>query len=218
MATIQTGSGEVFKTTTAEGRLIETVCFLRLAELDGVKNPDGKNSVLGEFSISDLLFLGSYNLPCSQTLTTAGAVSIVANPYLLSTGFNPGSGTPTFKSAAIEAYLLEVLTYLQGLESNASKNPQGLNNVTGTYNADTGIYSGTFSIPVALTQDGSGKACFAAQEYLLRKNFSSCQAVRIRDCKIRIPDQCGRRRSNNFGAYRSYRGLPDRLGAWGKQP
>lgn len=167
MATIQAGSGETFKSSTAEGRLIEAVCFLRLAELDIAKNPGEINGVIGEFSIADLSFTGQYNLPCSQSLTTVGALSIAASPYLQNTGFSQGTGSPTFKSSTIEAYLLEILSYLQVLESDSTKNPEQINNVSGTFNSDTNIYSGTFSIPVQLVLDGVGKATFQAVEYLL---------------------------------------------------
>lgn len=166
MATIQAGTTETFKSLTAEGRLIETVCFMRLAELDTAKNPDELNSVLGDFSITDMAFTGTYNIPCSQSLTGTGALSIVANAYLLNTGFTPGTGTPTFKSAAIEGYLLEVLSYLQALEADVSKNPTGVNNIAGTFNSDTNVYSGSFVIPVQLSLDTTGKSTFTAVEYL----------------------------------------------------
>lgn len=167
MATIQTGSGETFKTTTAEGRLIECICFIRQQELDTAKNPNEQNAVIGDFSIGTFEFSGTFNIPCTAQLTTTGSISIVAAPYLSGVTFNPGSGTPSFKSSTVEGYLLEVVTYIQALEANTTKNPQGLNNVTGNYNSDTGIYSGTFAIPITLLIGSSGEASFAAQEYLL---------------------------------------------------
>lgn len=166
MATIQGGTGGTFKASTAEGRLIEVACFLRNQETDSSKNPDDRNSIVGDFSINSYEFSGTYSIACSQALTTEGSVSIVASPYLQNVVFSPGTGTPTFKSTTIEAYLLEVLIYLQALEANSTKNPQGLNNVTGTYNADTAVYSGTFAIPVALAIGSSGEAGFTAVEYL----------------------------------------------------
>jgi hypothetical protein len=57
--------------------------------------------------------------------------------------------------------------YLQGLEANTTKNPQNLNNITGSYNSDTGLYQGAFTLPVALGLTSQGRAEFAAQEYLL---------------------------------------------------
>lgn len=167
MATIQTGSGETFKTTIAEGRLIEAACFLKVQELEPTKNPIERNSVLGEFSISSMEFSGTYNLICSQVLTPSGGISIVATPYLTGVSFSPGSGSPTFKSTTPEAYLLEVITYLQSLEATAAKNPNGLNQISGTYNADTGVYSGNFVIPLSIAFDASGSIDFTAREYLL---------------------------------------------------
>ena len=166
MATIQAGTGETFKSTTAEGRLIEAVCFLRLCELNIEKNPTEINSVLGDFSIADSTFTGQFNIPCLQTLTEAGSLAVSAAPYLLNTGFAAGANG-TLKSATIEAYLLEIVSYLQVLENTPVKNPEGLNNVSGTFNSDTNIYSGTFAIPVQLVLDAVGKATFQAVEYLL---------------------------------------------------
>lgn len=166
MASIQPGTGGTFKTSTVEGRLIEVVTFLRLQEMDSVKNPDDRNSVIGDFSINSSEFSGSYSLACSQAITAEGGISIVATPYLTGVTFAPGSGSPTFKSTTVEAYLLEVITYIQFLESVTSKNPQGLNQVTGTYNADTGVYSGTFAIPCSVAIGSNGDCNFSAQEYL----------------------------------------------------
>ena len=166
MATIQSGTGGTFKASTAEGRLIEVACFLRNQEQDSTKNPDDRNSIIGVFSINSNDFSGTYSLACAQALTPDGSISIVATPYLENVVFSPGTDTPTFKSTTIEAYLLEVITYLQYLESVSTKNPSGLNNVTGTYNADTAVYSGTFAIPVSFVVGTSGEASFTALEYL----------------------------------------------------
>lgn len=166
MAAIQPGTGETFKSTTAEGRLIEAVCFLRLQEGDTAKNPNDLNAVIGDFSINSNEFSGSYSLACTQGLSASGSLSIVAKNYLTGVTFSPGTGTPTFKSTTIEAYLLEIIGYLQFLEADSTKNPNGLNQVTGTYNADTEVYSGSFAIPVSVEMGTDGSVKFAAVEYL----------------------------------------------------
>lgn len=166
MATIQPGTDGTFKSTTAEGRLIEAACFLRLQEADSTRNPNGLSAVIGDFSINSNEFSGSYSLACTQGLSASGSLSIVAKNYLVGVPFSPGTGTPTFKSTTIEAYLLEIIGYLQFLEADSTKNPNSLNQITGTYNADTEVYSGSFAIPVSIDVGIDGSVKFAAVEYL----------------------------------------------------
>lgn len=169
MATITPGSGGTFVTETAEGRLIDAVCLLQSYEADSAKNSSGRTAVSGSFSIEDLTFTGAYSLPAEQTISNSGSLTIAATPYLTGATFTPGAGSPTFKSTTIEAYCLEVLQYLQILERNTAKNPQNKNFVSGTFNSDTGVYSGTFSIPVTLeiATVAPGGVTFNAVEYLL---------------------------------------------------
>ena len=67
----------------------------------------------------------------------------------------------------VEKQLIELITRIQIMESNNGNNPDGLNNVTGTYNQDTGVYSGSFSINCSPTIDANGTPSFEAQEYLV---------------------------------------------------
>lgn len=170
MAAIQTGTGGTFKTSTAEGRLIESICYLQLQEAITAQNTSGRNGVSGEFSVEDLVFSGTYQLPTEQTISTDGTLLIVATSYLQNVAVDPGTGTPTFKSVTLERYVLEVLMFLQAVERDSARNPQNANNITGNYNSDTGLYSGTFSIPVALSLGSDGNPVFSAQEYLLNSS------------------------------------------------
>lgn len=72
----------------------------------------------------------------------------------------------TIGATTAEGAALEVLMYLQSLERDTAKNPQGRNFVTGTYNSDTGIYSGTFSFPCTLALNPDGSIKLSADEYL----------------------------------------------------
>jgi hypothetical protein len=167
MAAIQPGTGGTFKSTTAEGRLMEAICFLQLREADSIENPNGRNAIQGDFSIQNLVFSGSYNFAAEQAISSTGSLSIVASPYLQNTIIAPGGNNPTFKSLSLEGYVLEVLMHFQALERVAANNPQGQNFITGTYNSDIGIYTGSFSLPIAMSLDGAGKPSFEAVEYLL---------------------------------------------------
>lgn len=165
MAAIAPGSGGSIRSTTAESALVEAILFLKQCERDSAKNPNGTQSVNFAVTDSGLVFSGDFSIAANQTLTGTGSLAIAANPYLTSTGFTAGSGG-TFKSATIEATVLEILMYLQHLEADATKNVNGRNFVTGTYNSDTRIYRGTFSLPVAVEIGSDGKAIFTATEYL----------------------------------------------------
>lgn len=65
-----------------------------------------------------------------------------------------------------EGATLELLMYLQNKERDATANPQGRNFVTGTYNSDTGTYSGTYSFPCTLTINATGQIVLTADEYV----------------------------------------------------
>lgn len=74
---------------------------------------------------------------------------------------------PPLKSTTAEAALMELIMYIQILESTPGSNPNGRNYVQGSINNDTQIFSGSYSLPVsqAIDQtDGSSK--FQATEYL----------------------------------------------------
>lgn len=165
MAAIAPGSGGTLKSTTAESALVEAILFLVQCERDSAKNPNGYRSLNYAVTDSGAVFSGDFSLSATQTLTGTGSLAIAANPYLTATGFSPGSGG-TFKSTTIEATVLEILMFLQLLETDATKNTNNRNFVTGTYNSDTRIYRGTFSLPVAMTIGPNGEAIVTANEYL----------------------------------------------------
>ncbi|OLP19816.1 hypothetical protein BST81_03540 [Leptolyngbya sp. 'hensonii'] len=166
MATITPGTGGTFKSVTAEGQAIEALIYLQDRENTTTANPNGEDRLDGNFDTDLRTFSGQFRIPASQSINGSGQLVIQAVPYLNGGAFTPGSDG-TFKSTAIEAFVLEVLMYLQVLESTPAKNPNNRNYVTGTFNADTGIYTGSFSLPIAfaLAEDGSVK--IQAVEYLL---------------------------------------------------
>ena len=66
----------------------------------------------------------------------------------------------------IEQQLIELVSRIQVLENSATNNPNGQNFVTGSANTDTGIFSGTFNIPIQVSVDGSGNTVITASTYL----------------------------------------------------
>ena len=166
MVAITPGSSGTFVSSTAEARLLEAVCFLQLQEADTTKNPTGRNGVSGSFDLENKTFSGTYSFPVGMAIASNGSVQLTATPYLSAVTFSPGTGSPTFVSTTPEAYLLEVLTFLQAKEANSTSNPNGLNYVTGSYNADSGLYQGGFSLPCSFALGTGGKLEITASPYL----------------------------------------------------
>lgn len=167
MATVTPGTGGTIKSTTAEGQAHEVLSFIALKQLSEVTNPGQVTNVLTSHDQQALLFSGTYQFSVSQTIDGSGNLSLAVNPYLVGAGFQGGTGG-TFKGNTPEKYALEVLMYLQNLERNPTANPSSRNFVTGTYNSDTGLYQGSFSLPIIFNLDaGSGNVNYGADPYLL---------------------------------------------------
>lgn len=166
MASITAGTGATLKSDTAEGQCLESLVFLQLQENSTQRNPAALSNVVGAIDTDLLVFSGTFTIPASQTLGSSGSLVIAADPYLSGVIFTPGTGG-TFKSVTAEAYVLETLMYLQALEQNLLKNPQNRNFITGSYNSDTKVYTGTFSLPILLSLGTDGEVICVANPYLL---------------------------------------------------
>ncbi|HEY9657738.1 MAG TPA: hypothetical protein V6C65_04675 [Allocoleopsis sp.] len=166
MATIAPGTGGTFKTTTAEGRSLEVLMFVQIAESNSSNNPENQNGVDGSINTETNLFEGTFRLPANQTINGNGELVIAAIPYLVGLTITPGGDNPTFKSTNPIAYLLEVLMYLQALERNPAKNASNRNYITGTYNSDSGLYQGSFRIPIVIGLAPDGSIAVTADQYL----------------------------------------------------
>lgn len=167
MAAITPGSGGTFKTLTAEGRTLEVLVFLQTLEKNPLKNPQNRTYINGTLNTRSGLYGGTFSLPVTESLFTDGSLRLQAKTYLEDSEVVPGSGSPTFKSATAEEYTLEVLSHLQMLERTPARNPQARNAITSSYNQDTGIMQGTFSLPCEISVDPvNGLPTFSAQPYL----------------------------------------------------
>jgi hypothetical protein len=167
MATVTPGTGGTIKSTTAEGQAHEILSFISLRQQSPSINPGQVRNILATHDQDALLFSGTYQLSVTQTIGAGGNLTLSANTYLVGTAFQEGAGG-TFKGNSPERYCLEVLMYLQNLERNTALNPSNRNYITGTYNSDTGLYQGSFSLPVILGIDAaSGVVNYGADPYLL---------------------------------------------------
>lgn len=167
MATVTPGTGGTIKSTTAEGQAHEVLSFISLKQLSEVTNPGQVTNVLASHDQQALLFSGTYEFSVTQTIDGSGGLVLSVNSYLVGSAFQEGTGG-TFKGNTPEKYALEVLMYLQNLERNPTLNPSSRNYVSGTYNSDTGLYQGSFSLPVIFGIDaGFGVVNYGADPYLL---------------------------------------------------
>lgn len=145
---------------------MEIISFLTIKQADGVSNPNEATQVYGSHDQNALVFAGTFELNTAQTIGGDGSLTLTATPYLINTGFAPGSAG-TFVSTTPEGYALEVLMYLQAMEQNETANPANRNFITGSYNSDTGLYQGSFSVPCTVALDAStGAIEYTADPYL----------------------------------------------------
>ena len=167
MATVTPGTGSTIKSTTAEGQAHEVLTYIGIRQRSLSTNPGEVTNITGQHDQQALIFSGTYQLSVSQAINSSGTLTLEAVPYLVGTGFQVGTGG-TFKGNSPEKYALEVLMYLQSLELNPATNPQNRNFITGTYNSDTGLYQGSFNIPVLCNVDAvTGIVNYGASPYLL---------------------------------------------------
>lgn len=167
MASVTPGTGGSIKSTTAEGQAHEILSFIALKQLSEVTNPGQVSNVLSGHDQQARLFNGTYQFSVSQVIDGSGNLTLSINSYLVGSGFQVGTNG-TFKGNSPEKYCLEVLMFLQNLERDPTKNPSSRNYVTGTYNSDTGLYQGSFSLPCLFNLDAAtGVVSYGADPYLL---------------------------------------------------
>lgn len=164
MTTFITDPTATLKSTTYENALYELITLIRTYELKLATDPN-----LIDFAMdNDFLFSGSFTLPVTTTLdTTNGSSNTVGVDYLGNTTYNKGSSSNTLKSNNIVAALVELVNRIQLLESNSSKNPSGVNNVTFETKNDGTSFEGTFSLTIIPTFNDDGSLKYVAKEYLL---------------------------------------------------
>ena len=165
MTTITPGTGGTLKSPTAEGQMIEIISYLKKQELNTTVNTTNANNVTGSFTEATQIFTGSFSIPIGTVADSSGVITLQATNYLPTASFSAGTGG-TFTSNNPAQYLLEVATFLQNTENNATKNTQQHNYISFTFDGDTSVYSGTVSLPISMQISSTGGLCFTAVEYL----------------------------------------------------
>lgn len=150
MTIITPGSSATINALTAESTLLQLIPLVIAAQSDNAKNPSGRSVVTSSIDLADGTISGTYTILATQSLNNSGQIVVQADSQFNNVTFSSGSGG-TFKSSSIESFLMEVLQFLQIREKDTTKNPDGSNNITGSYNSDTGIYSGSYLLPISVT-------------------------------------------------------------------
>jgi hypothetical protein len=166
LAIITPATDGTLKSATAEGQLQEIMTLLTVSQGIAEQNPSEYAYIQATHNQNSKTYSGTYRFDVSQEVSGDGSLTLNVIPYLTGTGFTPGSDG-TFKSTTPEAYALEVLMFLQNLEQTSGANPDNRNLVTGSFNSDTGIYQGSFSLFCDVALDPvTGAIVYTAQEYL----------------------------------------------------
>lgn len=164
MTIVTAGTGGTIQSDNAEQQLLDCIALIKGWE-KGAQNPNRGNTINCSFGLGSALAVISFQIPASPSINDAGQQVQSAIPYLVNTNFTPGS-EGTFKSASVEAYFLEILSYLEIIETNTTKNPSGVNNVSSSFDSDGKVVTGTANIPFTFEID-NGFIKFMADEYLL---------------------------------------------------
>lgn len=166
MAAITPGTGGTIKSASAEGQLQELAMYLHLAEATPVNNPAGVDNISVSHSPDTGSFGATFTIPVQQQLNGAGEVIYSANDYLTGLSFNAGSGG-TFKNTSAAGYFIEIIIHTQNLERQPAKNSSNRNGVTGSFNLDNTVFSGSIDLPVEAAIQSDGSIKYTVQEYLL---------------------------------------------------
>ena len=166
MVLITVGAGNTFSEPTAEGHLLQICTYLQIKEKNLSSNPTGKDFFQITYNLNDMVTGISFAIPAEQSISESGQVMTNASDYLQGVTFTPGTGG-TFKSSSLSQYFLEVVTYVQIKENIAASNPQSVNNVSSSYDADDKLFSGSINLPISVTFDNTGHPVISAVEYLI---------------------------------------------------
>jgi hypothetical protein len=162
MATITVGSGSTLKSSTAEGQVMELLTFLQKKE----KELSAEDKVQITYNLNSFTFSASFSIPATQAINSSGQLVISASEYMTGLTFVTGSGG-TFKSSTSTQYLIELISYLQLKEQDLTKNTANENRVSGQYDIDDKLFTGTVNLGVTAEIDSVGKILISAVEYLL---------------------------------------------------
>lgn len=72
-----------------------------------------------------------------------------------------------FYSTTLENFLVELCQYICILENDSTKNPELIENISGNFDQNTGVFSADFSIPVTQSIGATGAPQYVATNWLI---------------------------------------------------
>lgn len=167
MALITSGIGATILANTAEGQAFQLLQWWQMQEENLTINPLGQEYFTGtkNTDTNNKLFEGTWKIPA--TFTAAAPLILVPGPLYQGLEFTPGSTPGTFTGATPTLYTLQVLLWLVNRELNSQFNPDKFDNTTAKYDANIGLYEGTFKLPYITSLLANGGTQDVARAYLL---------------------------------------------------
>lgn len=167
MAIITPGVGATISASTAEGQAFQLMQWWQMQEENLTINPLQQEYFTGikNTDTGNVFFEGTWKIPV--TFVPAALFTLVPGTLYSGLTFTPGTTPGTFTGATPTAYTLQVLLWLVNRESNSTYNPDGFFNTTAKYDANAGIYEGTFKLPYTTSLLPNGGTQDVARAYLL---------------------------------------------------
>lgn len=155
MTTITPGTGATITSTTIESFFCGAIWLLQNLESDVARNPSGINNVTSTISDDSRSISGSANFLTTVESDTNGKALFTTTDYLTtpanaSAHWIPGTGG-TIKSATIQGAIFEAVRFINNLESQVAKNPEGKKTVSWSLQSSNDSEVSTVNIALAIT-------------------------------------------------------------------
>lgn len=166
MATLTPGTEGTLKSATLETAFHEALSLAAIFEQDPLKNPQALSRIVMSLDIRTGQIKGNFTFEVTPTTAADGSTSFPVVEYLQNTGYTKGTGGGLI-SAGLCGAIVEIAEKIQAKEALSSKNPQGLNGVSGlNYGTETKIVNASFDYMVAGAVTTGAYSC-TAKTYLL---------------------------------------------------
>lgn len=167
MAIITPGVDATILAPTAEGQAFQLLQWWQMQEENLTINPLQQEYFTGNKNTDtgNKFFEGKWKIPV--TFASQALFTLVPGSLYSGLTFTPGTTPGTFAGTTPTAYTLQVLLWLINRENDSTFNPDKFSNITAIYDANTGVYEGTFKLPYITSLLPNGGTQDVARAYLL---------------------------------------------------